>query len=74
MIFKKAKQYAITFYPKNWMILSVKYGFLSPNEIIQENYNTCFAIRSSKTISIEELQMQIETKNLNKYNNLIVLG
>ena len=56
------------------MILSAKYGFISPNEIIQENYNSCFAIKSSKTISKEELRMQIEMKNINEYDNLIVLG
>ena len=71
---KKAKEYAEKYYPENWMILSAKYGFLNPTDIIPENYDACFNIKSSKTISIEELEIQVLNKNLKEYNRIIVLG
>ena len=56
------------------MILSAKYGFLNPTDIIPENYDACFNIKKSKKISLEELEIQVLKKNLNEYNRIIVLG
>ena len=71
---KKAKEYAEKYYPENWIILSAKYGFLNPNDIITQNYDACFHIKDSKTISLEKLKVQIENKNLDEYNRITVLS
>lgn len=71
---KKAKEYAEKYYSENWMILSAKYGFLNPTDIIPEDYDYCFNIKKSKKISIDELEIQVLNKNLKEYNKIIVLG
>ena len=57
-----------------WIILSAKYGFIDPKDIIPQNYDACFHKRNSKTISLEELKVQMEKKNFDEYDRIIVLG
>ena len=71
---KKGKEYAEKFYPDTWMILSAKHGFLDPKDIIPQNYDSSFNIKNSKTISLEELKIQIQNENLDEYERIIVLG
>jgi hypothetical protein len=71
---KKCKEYAEHFYPHSWCILSAKYGFLFPDEVIPSNYNVSFVDKNSKTITIDELSLQIKSKNIDKYDKIIVLG
>ena len=56
------------------MILSAKYGFIYPNEIIPQNYDVCFHIKNSKTISLDKLKIQAEKKNFDEYDSITVLG
>jgi len=39
---KKCREYAMRFYPSSWCILSAKYGFLFPNDIVPIPYNVSF--------------------------------
>jgi len=38
----KCQEYARAFYPDNYFILSAKYGFLQPEEIVPNKYNVTF--------------------------------
>ncbi|MGB9937851.1 MAG: DUF6884 domain-containing protein [Methanobacterium sp.] len=71
---KKCKQYAEKFYSESWIIISAKYGFLKPDDIVPDYYDVCFHDKKSNSISIEELKKQIKEKNLDKYDKIIVLG
>ena len=71
---KKAMEYAEKYYLDTWIILSAKYGFIDPKDIIPQNYDACFHKRNSKTISLEELKVQMEKKNFDEYDRIIVLG
>ena len=67
-------EYAEKFYPNSYVILSAKYGFLFPDEIIPENYNVTFNDPKTNPISIEELRKQAERKGLTKYNEIVVMA
>ena len=71
---KKAMEYAEKYYPKTWIILSAKYGFIYPDEIIPQNYDACFNNKNSKTISKNKLKKQAEKKNFDIYDRITVLG
>lgn len=71
---KKCKQYAEKFYPNSWYILSAKHGFLSPMESLSTNYNVSFNDRYSNTIAINKLISQVAEKNLEEYDEIVVLG
>lgn len=70
----KCQKYAEKFYPNSWIILSAKYGFLFPKDVIEGPYNVSFNLRNTSPISIDELKVQVETKNLSKYGKIVVLG
>jgi len=67
-------QYAEKFYPNNYVILSAKYGFLFPEELVPENYNVTFKNLKTNPISIEELTKQAQEKELIKYDEIVVIG
>ena len=71
--FKKCKAYADKFY-EDWIILSAKYGFLYPNDIIPATYDVTFNSLNSEVISISELKEQINNKKLNQFEDIVVLG
>lgn len=58
----------------NWLILSAKYGFISPDFEIPENYEVTFSRKSTNPISNERLRQQIEEMQLNRYPVVIGLG
>lgn len=70
----KCREYALKFYPDSWCILSAKYGFIFPDEIIEGPYDVCFMDKKSNPIGIRKLKKQRQDKNLNQYDNLVVLG
>jgi len=47
---------------------------LQPEEIVSGPYNQCFHSKESKPISKEILKVQIENRNLDKYDKIIILG
>ena len=71
---KKCREYAEKFYRTSWCILSAKYGFLFPDEIVQGPYNVSFNDKSTNPISLSELSNQIIEKKLNKFDRIVVLG
>jgi hypothetical protein len=71
---KKCGEYAKVFYPLSWCILSAKYGFILPDEVIPEPYNVSFNDKSTNPISSSELSAQAIRKGLNNYDKIAVLG
>ena len=67
---KTCIEYAEKFYPGTYVILSAKYGFLFPDEVIPGNYNVTFNDPSTDPITIEELRRQAEQKGLMKYDEI----
>ncbi len=70
----KCREYAEKFYPSSWVIISAKYGFLFPNDIVPGPYNVSFIDKSSNPITIEELKSQAQEKGLYDYDKIIILG
>lgn len=67
-------EYAEKFYPSSYVILSAKYGFLFPDELIPGNYNVTFKDPKTNPISVEELRKQAEQKGLMKYDEIVVVA
>ncbi|MBE0673358.1 MAG: hypothetical protein IH591_01730 [Bacteroidales bacterium] len=70
----KCIQYAQLFYPKSWCILSAKFGFLFPSDIISETYNVTFKAKNTSPISTTELLTQVHEKGFYNYEKIVVLG
>jgi hypothetical protein len=71
---KKCREYAEKFFPFSWCILSAKYGFLFPDEIVPGPYNVTFNDKSTNPISSDELSNQVIEKGLDRYDKIVVLG
>jgi len=67
-------EYAEKFYPESYVILSAKYGFLYPDEVVPGPYNVTFKDPSTNPISIEELRKQAEKKRLMEYDEIVVIA
>ena len=70
----KCRAYAGRFHPKAWCILSAKYGFLFPDDIIPGTYNVSFNDRTANPIGEDELIEQIRRLNLDRFERVVVLG
>jgi hypothetical protein len=71
---KTCIQYAEKFYPNSYVILSAKYGFLFPDEIIPAPYNVTFKDPKTNPVTVQELSRQAEEKELMKYNEIVVIA
>jgi len=71
--FKLNKQYAQAF-GDTWLILSAKYGLISPDFIIPGPYNVTFNHPSADTVTIEQIQAQAQRLGLERYSTIIGLG
>ncbi len=71
---KKCIDYARKFHPCSWVILSAKYGFLFPSDVIPTDYNVTFNDRKTNPITVDELTKQTVEKGLTDYDEIIVLG
>jgi hypothetical protein len=58
----------------DWVVLSAKYGFVRPTDIIPGPYNTTFKRKSSNPIGIAALREQIPAMGLDRYTDVIGLG
>ena len=58
----------------SWCILSAKYGFLFPEEVVPGEYSECFHNKTSNPITLKELFLQIKSKKLDKYEKITILG
>lgn len=71
--FKVNKEYAEHF-AERWVILSAKYGFISPDSTIPGPYNVTFKSKSTNPISVLALRNQIQAQNLDRFEMVIGLG
>ena len=71
--FKVNRAYAERFADK-WVILSAKYGFISPDFLIPEPYNVTFKRTATHPISVDELRKQVRDQGLNELDEFIGLG
>ncbi len=74
LLTKTAIIYAEKFHKNSWVILSAKYGFLKPDDIVPGPYNVTFKRKSTGPINVEELIRQAQEKNLYRYDIIVVLG
>jgi hypothetical protein len=71
--FKVNREYAERF-GDEWVILSAKYGFLKPTDLVDGPYNVTFKEASTHPIAIDALRRQIRERRLDKFDEVIVLG
>lgn len=71
---KKCQDYARYFYPNSWCILSAKYGFLFPSDIVPEDYNVTFSRKKTNPISLSDLKYQADMKCVTGAQKVIILG
>lgn len=71
---KKCQEYAMRFYPGEWVILSAKYGFVRPEEVIPGPYNVSFNDPKTKPITVRDLARMAEAKGMMGVDEVIVLG
>lgn len=71
---KKCQEYARCFYPNRWCILSAKYGFLGPREVILAPYNVSFNDLKSGPIAVDDLIQQAIGRGLEVFDEVVVLG
>jgi len=70
----KCKKYTEKFYPSSWVIISAKYGFLFPDDIVSGPYNVSFNDKSTNPITVEDLKSQAKEKKLYDYEKIVILG
>jgi hypothetical protein len=58
----------------DWVILSAKYGFLRPADVVPGPYETTFKRRSTNPIGPAALREQVEQMELGQYGEVIGLG
>lgn len=58
----------------DWVILSAKYGFLRPVDVVPAPYETTFKLRSTSPIGPAVLREQVEQMGLGRYDEVIGLG
>lgn len=71
---KKCQEFAQKNYSDSWNILSAKYGFLSPSDIIEGPYNVTFNDSKTNPISIQDLKLQKIQKELDVYDKIVVVA
>jgi len=71
---KKCREYAMKFYPTSWCILSAKYGFLFPNDIVPGPYNASFNDPKTNPVTTKELSAQVMEKDIDNYDRIVILG
>ncbi len=71
---RKGIKYAEMYYPSSWCILSAKYGFVCPDELIPGPYNVTFNDPKTGPVTLAMLVEQAEAKNLVSYDEIVVVG
>jgi hypothetical protein len=70
----RCRAYAELFFPDRYCILSAKYGFLFPEDWVNENYDVTFTRKNTFPIAIETLRQQAAQKNLFNYAPIVVVS
>jgi hypothetical protein len=71
---RKCQEYASFFYPGYYVILSAKYGFLWPDDLIPGNYEVTFNNPSTHPITISEMISSAKVKDLFPYDQIVVVA
>jgi len=71
---KKCISYAYFLFFSRWLILSAKYGFLAPSDIIPEAFNVSFNSRNSSCVGVETLRSQAARRGLLTIDEIVILG
>jgi hypothetical protein len=71
---RKCQEYASVFYPSAYVILSAKYGFLWPNDLIPGDSNVTFNDPKTHPITISEMITSAQLKNLYAYDQIVVVA
>lgn len=58
----------------DWVILSAKYGFLRPDDIVPAPYNVTLKRRSTNPVDVTTLRRQVHDLGLESYDEVIGLG
>lgn len=58
----------------DWVVLSAKYGFLCPGDIVPGPYNTTFKRKSTNPIGVSALREQVPKMGLDRYAEVVGLG
>ena len=72
-LFNKNKTYAERF-ATDWLILSAKYGLISPDFLIPGSYNVTFKKKATCPIPISEVVRQAQGIDIRKYDVVVGLG
>lgn len=56
-----------------WIVLSAKYGFLWPDELVPGPYNVTFSRPSAEAISIRALRQQVREKGLDNFGEIVAI-
>jgi hypothetical protein len=67
------KDYAEMYFDQ-WVILSAKYGFLYPTDVIEGPYDVTFNRPSPEIVSVDSLLEQARIKNLLYFQEIVVLA
>jgi hypothetical protein len=70
----RCRMYAERFYGDSWVILSVKHGFLFPDDIVPGPYETTFNRAATHPISPADLARLAKEQGIDRYSSLVVLG
>jgi len=71
---RRCIEYAKKFYPSSWCILSAKYGFLLPDDVVPEDYNVTFNNKTTNPITIDRLQKQVVEKKLDRFERIVIIA
>jgi hypothetical protein len=71
--FKVNREFAERF-GDNWMVLSAKYGLITPDFELPEPYNVTFKRLATNPISAADVRVQVETIGAEAYTRIIGLG
>jgi hypothetical protein len=71
--FKVNREFAERFGAR-WVILSAKYGFISPDFVIPGPYEVTFKRKSTNPISVAALRAQVRDQGLGQFPTVIGLG
>jgi hypothetical protein len=71
--FKVNREYAERF-GDEWVVLSAKYGFLRPTDLVEGPYNITFKQPSTGPIEVNALRRQISDRRLDQFEQVIALG
>jgi hypothetical protein len=71
--FKVNREYAERF-GDAWVVLSARYGFLAPADVIPGPYEVTFKRRSTGPVGVDVLREQVDRQALGRFATVLALG